>query len=310
MSEPLPQDQPQQRAGETRSPEIRAFPRALNFHLVRGCNAHCRYCFARFKETPKRLSTADAIEVMRRVRAAGGEKMNFVGGEPTLHPEIDRLVLAAKRLGFTTSIVSNGARLGRLLASPSGHALDWVGLSVDSATDEGNMLVGRGGHGYTAQVLTHSRLARANGAAVKLNTVVTQYNVQEDMRDFVRRIRPERWKVFQVLRVEGQNDSSVDDLLVGARAFRDFVARHRALVNEGIPVIAEDNEAMTDSYAMIDPMGRFFGNTGGSHRVGVSILLAGAADALATVGFNNDKLAARGGVYPWDRQRKRLPVLT
>ena len=282
------------------------FPRAINFHLLRACNARCRYCFAKFPETPTRLSTADSIEVMRRVREAGGEKMNFVGGEPTLHADIDRLVLAAKGMGFTTSIVSNGARLARLLASRAGTQLDWVGLSVDSATDEGNALVGRGGPGYTAQVVAHAQQARANGAAVKLNTVVTRHNVREDMMALVRSIRPGRWKVFQVLRVEGQNEDSVDDLLVGAREFQAFVARHRPIADAGIPVIPENNDAMTDSYAMIDPLGRFFGNTGGVHRVGRSILQAGAVEALASVGFDNDKLVARGGVYEWDRQRQRL----
>lgn len=277
------------------------FPRAINFHLLRACNARCRYCFARFPETPTRLSTTDAIEVLRRVRDAGGEKMNFVGGEPTWHADIERLVFAAKDLGFTTSIVSNGFRLARLLASPGGVRLDWVGLSIDSATDEGNARVGRGGPGYTAQVVAHAQEARALGAAVKLNTVVTRHNVQEDMSALVRSIRPERWKVFQVLRVEGQNEDAVDDLLVGAREFQDFVARHRPLVDAGIPVIPENNDAMTDSYAMIDPLGRFFGNTGGVHRVGRSILQAGAVEALASVSFENDKLAARGGVYEWDR---------
>lgn len=97
------------------------FLRALNFHLLRAGNARCRYCFAKFPGTPKRLSTADAIEVMR---PAGGDKMNFVGGEPTPHPDVERLVLTAKELGFTTSIVSNGARLTRLLASPGGATLD------------------------------------------------------------------------------------------------------------------------------------------------------------------------------------------
>lgn len=281
------------------------FPRAINFHLLRACNARCRYCFARFPETPTRLSTTDAIEVLRRVRDAGGEKMNFVGGEPTRHAGIERLVLAAKDLGFTTSIVSNGFRLARLLASPGGARLNWVGLSVDSATDEGNALVGRGGPGYTAQVVAHAQEARALGAAVKLNTVVTRHNVQEDMSALVRSIRPERWKIFQVLRVEGQNEGAVDDLLVGAREFQDFVARHRPLVDAGM-VIPENNDAMTDSYAMIDPLGRFFGNTGGVHRVGRSILQAGAVEALASVSFENDKLAARGGVYEWDRQRQRL----
>ena len=288
------------------------FPRAINFHLLRACNASCRYCFARFPETPKRLSTNDAVEVMRRVRLAGGDKMNFVGGEPTLHPDVERLVVAAKELGFTTSVVSNGARLARLLASPGGAALDWVGLSVDSATDDGNALVGRGGPGYTAQVVAHAQLARASGAAVKLNTVVTRHNVQEDMNTLVRSIQPERWKVFQVLRVEGQNERSVDDLLVSAREFQDFVARHRALVDARIPVIAEGNEAMTDSYAMIDPLGRFFGNSGGMHRIGLSIIEVGAEEALASVGFQHRKLVARGGVYDWSppsKGRTRLPLV-
>lgn len=281
------------------------FPRAINFHLLRACNARCSYCFARFPETPKRIPTADAIEVMRRVRAAGGEKMNFVGGEPTLHPDIGDLIVAAKEMGFTTSIVSNGVRLGRLLALPAGAHLDWVGLSVDSATDQGNALVGRGGPGYVAQVIEHAQQARANGAAVKLNTVVTRHNVDEDLSGLVRAVAPERWKVFQVLRVEGQNESSVDDLLVEASEFRLFVDRHRALNNEGIPVIAENNDAMTDSYAMIDPMGRFFGNSGGVHHVGLSILQDGALGALSSVGFTNEKLVARGGLYEWDRLRLR-----
>lgn len=285
--------------------ENRMFPLAINFHLLRACNARCHYCFARFPETPKGLVADDVIEVMRLVREAGGEKMNFVGGEPTIHPDIERFVVAAKKMGYTTSIVSNGAKLARLLSSSAGTMLDWVGLSVDSGTDEGNEAVGRGGSGYTAQVVAHARQARANGAAVKLNTVVTRHNVDEDMTNLVRAIAPERWKIFQVLRVEGQNEDTVDDLLVDDRKFEDFVARHDALNDEGIPVIAENNNAMTDSYAMIDPMGRFFGNTGGVHRIGRSILELGAKEALASVGFNHDKLVARGGVYAWKRRDAR-----
>lgn len=289
------------------------FPLAINFHLLSACNARCRYCFATFRETPTKLASDDAIEVMRLVRNAGGKKMNFVGGEPTLHRDIERLVIAAHDMGFTTTIVSNGARLDRLLASPAGAMLEWVGLSVDSATDAGNEAVGRGGAGYTAQIIAHAERARANGSAVKLNTVVTRHNVDEDMSAFVRAIAPERWKIFQALRVEGQNEGSIDDLLVEPHEFEAFAARHRALDDEGVPVIVEDNDAMTDSYAMIDPLGRFFGNTGGVHHVGLSILEAGAEEALASVGFKNDKLIARGGMYAWERRRPsasgRLVVL-
>ncbi|MDP3274805.1 MAG: viperin family antiviral radical SAM protein [Deltaproteobacteria bacterium] len=286
------------------------FPKAINFHLLRECNAKCRYCFATFRETHGRLSTDDALAVMASVRAAGGQKMNFVGGEPTLHPDIERLVCEAKSMGFTTSIVSNGKRLARLLASSAGAALDWVGLSVDSATDEGNAAVGRGGPGYTQQIVDLATQAQGLGARVKLNTVVTKVNVDEDMHTLIRQIAPERWKVFQALRVEGQNETRIGPLLVTAEEFARFVARHQGLNREQIPLVAEDNDAMTDSYAMIDPLGRFFGNTRGVHSVGRPILQAGAAGALASVGFANDKLVARGGDYDWDRKdgKRRLAM--
>ena len=34
------------------------------------------------------------------------------------------------------------------------------------------------------------------------------------MTDLVLELRPERWKIFEVLPVEGQNDGDVDDLLL------------------------------------------------------------------------------------------------
>ncbi|AUX43643.1 uncharacterized protein SOCE26_050950 [Sorangium cellulosum] len=112
-------------------------------------------------------------------------------------------------------------------------------------------------------------------------------------------MRPARWKVFQVLPVAGQNDGSVEDLLIDGDQFRAFVARHRHLEAEALNPIAEDNEAMTDSYAMIDPSGRFYGNSSGRHVASAPILDVGIDAALAQVGFVPERLAARGGVYAW-----------
>jgi radical S-adenosyl methionine domain-containing protein 2 len=113
---------------------------------------------------------------------------------------------------------------------------------------------------------------RGLGVRLKINTVVTALNCDEDMGVLLRDLRPERWKVFQVLRVEGQNDGRVEPLLVPRERFEAFVARHAALGAEGIAVVAEDNDAMEDSYVMIDPLGRFYGNHGGRHVVSAPIL--------------------------------------
>lgn len=279
------------------------FPRAVNFHILRACNAHCRYCFATFRDTPGHVSTEEALAILGAVREAGADKMNFVGGEPTLHRDLENLLDHAYDLGFTTSIVSNGKRLGALLDTRAGRRLGWVGLSIDSASDAGNQAVGRGGSGYVQQVIDLASRARNNGSEIKLNTVVTKANVHEDMRGLLRLVRPSRWKVFQALKVQGQNEHDIEPLLVSTQEFRAFVERHAELANEGIAVVAEDNDAMTDSYAMIDPEGRFFGNSHGVHQVGLPILEVGTERALQSVGFVTSKLIARGGVYDWTRRR-------
>lgn len=269
---------------------------SVNFHISRACDAKCRFCFATFRDDRGRLATRDAERVIELVREAGVEKLNFAGGEPTLHPDIGRLVRFAKSLGLTTSIVTNGRKLEQLLDDHA-EALDWVGLSVDSGDEVVQAALGRGEGDHVARSIALADRCRALGVRVKLNSVVTASTWREDMRWLVLRIAPERWKVFQVLRVVGQNDGSVEPLLISPELFEAFVERHRELTP-----IAERNEAMTDSYAMIDPLGRFYGDTGGVHGVSAPILEVGVAAALRSVGFEPAKLEARGGIYTWAGQ--------
>ncbi len=270
---------------------------AVNFHLYKPCNYRCRFCFATFRDLRGQLSLEHALLLLRLLREAGCEKLNFAGGEPTLHPHIGPLLAESRRLGLVTSIISNGARLTQLLAA---HAtdLDWVGLSVDSADEAVQAALGRGTGGHVARSLAHARDIRARGLRLKLNTVVTALNWREDMSEFVRQVQPERWKVFQVLPVGGQNDGAVDDLLIDAAQFRAFVDRHASLADNLAP-IAEDNDAMTASYAMIDPLGRLFDNSAGRHTYSAPIHEVGVARALRQIRFSLTRLVARGGKYAW-----------
>ena len=273
-------------------------PISINFHLYKPCDSRCTFCFATFRDVEGQLDPDDAQRLLDRLRAAGGEKLTFAGGEPTLHPHIGPLVTYAKALGFTTSLVTSGSRLDALL---DGHAssLDWVALSVDSAVERVQRSLGRGRGNHVARVRALAARCRSEGVRLKLNTVVTALNCDEDMGALVRELRPERWKVFQVLRVEGQNDGRVEPLLIPRERFLAFVERHGSLASEGIVVVPEDNNAMEDSYVMIDPRGRFYGNHEGRHRVSAPILEVGVHAALEQVGFSPEKFEGRGGRYSW-----------
>jgi radical S-adenosyl methionine domain-containing protein 2 len=273
-------------------------PVSINFHLWPRCNMHCHFCYAGFPEARRALPSADAARLIGLLARAGAEKITFVGGEPTLHPALLPLVQVAAAEGLTTCVVTNGAALAPLLVG-AGDALRWVGLSVDSADEHTQRSLGRGRGDHLARMTALADQCHARGVRLKLNTVVTALTWQEDMRDLVRRLAPERWKVFQVLRIDGENDGKVEPLLITAAQFQAFVDRHRALDAEGLGPIAEDNDAMLGSYVMINPEGCFFSNEHGRYVVSEPILRVGVAAALAQVSWRSDKFLARGGVYDW-----------
>lgn len=273
-------------------------PIAANFHMLQPCDSRCRFCFATFRDVRSRLPVENAEQLVTTLAHAGIQKLTFVGGEPTLHPDLGRLMRHAKACGMVTCVVTNGFRLARLLDEYA-DAVDWVGLSLDTGVEEVQQALGRGHGDHVASTVRHADRCRSLGIRLKLNTVVTSRTVDEDMSAIVRRIGAERWKVFQVLPMAGQNDDMDTDLLVTDRAFRDFVARHAHLASEGLAPIVENNDAMRGSYVMVDPLGRFFGNTTGRHVYSAPILEVGVPAALNAVGFDQAKFEARGGRYAW-----------
>jgi radical S-adenosyl methionine domain-containing protein 2 len=275
-----------------------AHPVAVNFHIWPKCNLACTFCYATFPQARRTLPLADALAVIEKVVHAGARKITFVGGEPTLYPHLAEVVRHASELGLTTCIVSNGARL-RSVLDRSAPFVDWVGLSVDSADEAVQKALGRGKGNHVAHSIELAYLIRDLGIRLKLNTVVTALNWQEDMAWFVRRLQPARWKAFQVLRVEDENAGRVEPLLISDAQFRAFADRHAHLAREGFPLVAENNDDIRGSYVMIDPLGRFFSNEEGRYRISQPILDVGVATALEQSGWRSDKFLARGGLYDW-----------
>ena len=270
-------------------------PPSVNFHLWEPCNMRCRFCFATFQDVKRailprgHLPREQALAVVAQLAEAGLNKITFAGGEPTLCPWLGDLITLAKQRHMTTMLVTNGSRLlqpGWL--DEHGANLDRVVLSIDSADP-----------------LTHERLGRSiagqAGRAVRLkvNTVVTAENANEDMAELLLALRPERWKVLQCLPVGGQNDGKVAPLLIDEVTFQRYCARHRRVAKAGISLVPKDNEDMTGSYAMVDPAERFFDNTSGSHRYSGAILEHGVTACWQQVSFDARRFERRGGIYDW-----------
>ena len=247
------------------------------------------------------LPQDDSIRLITLIAEAGFLKINFAGGEPALCPWLPELIRHAKSLGLTTSVVTNGSRITEAWLDNLAGPLNILAISIDSVDAASQRKIGRTVKGKSpmteADYLSIGESAKARGIRLRLNTVVNRHNVAEDFRPFIRAIAPERWMIFQVLPVTGQNDLHFDEFAITRDEFDLYVDRNRSIARDGIRVVPENNEAMTGSYLMIDPQGCFFDNTKGEHAYSSPILTVGVQQALAEVKVFPERFIARGGLY-------------
>ena len=281
---------------------------SVNYHLWRPCNMRCEFCFAIFQDIdqhvlPKgHLGREGCILVVESLADAGFKKINFAGGEPTLCPWLPELIRKAKLLGLTTSIVTNGSRITAEWLDAIKGGLDWIALSIDSVEPGTLLKIGRttiSGPMSEEDYMGIVGLIRRHEIRLKINTVVTRRNLEGDLRYFIVKARPERWKLLQVLPVSGQNDPAVGSYLISREEFDSFVRLCQSVESHGIEVVPESNDLMTGSYVMVDPAGRFFDNVSGTHSYGRSIIDVGVDEALKDVSVDPGRFLARSGLYDW-----------
>jgi MoaA/NifB/PqqE/SkfB family radical SAM enzyme len=88
----------------------------LWLEITSRCNLTCAHCYASsgpHLPLTERMTFADWCRVMRDARAAGCRRVQFIGGEPTIHPDLARLVEHAARVGFRHREVFTNATLLR-----------------------------------------------------------------------------------------------------------------------------------------------------------------------------------------------------
>ena len=159
--------------------------------------------------------------------------------------------------------------------------------------------LGRGNGSYIRKCIKLASMCHRMKIKLKMNTVITNLNYKEDFSELIKIIQPRRWKIFQVLPIIGQNDGDVDELLVDSDKFQEFISKNQHLENDKLQIVPENNDAMTGSYVMIDPEGRFFSNVDGTYLYSSPILKVGILEAFDEIEFNIDKFEKRKGRYEW-----------
>lgn len=267
----------------------------VSFHLVKPCNMSCKFCYATYNtvKVGSQLNAFNVFIILEKLKEAGLHKVTFAGGEPLLYKDIIPVIIYAKNIGLTTSIITNGALLEYDLLDSLEPYLDWLGISIDSIDPKVNTKIGRL---HKGKPIDYKKLIDPIQSLfnfkLKINTVVNIHNQHENMTDFIDWTGTTRWKVFDTLRVEGQNEQQFNE--IKSTQYKEYINR-----NTHGSMVAEDNSLMSGSYLLINPLGQFYENWGSNVNKSDSLITHSVEHCLSQIKLDRRKFIERGGIYNW-----------
>ena len=120
------------------------------FHILTSCNLRCRHCYINKKQHGKNILSLETINAWLDAFAEKSSAANviFLGGEPTLHPDLFLAVKHAKKNGYkSVTIDTNGYLFNGILSKIKPDEADYISFSLDGATKKTNdLLRGKGSY--------------------------------------------------------------------------------------------------------------------------------------------------------------------
>lgn len=109
-------------------------PVLCNYYVTYRCNAKCGFCDIWERPSPY-VTLENAENNLRDLKKLGVKVIDFTGGEPLLHRNIDQLLSMAKSLGFITTLTTNALLYPKLARKLAGK-VDMLHFSLDYASAE------------------------------------------------------------------------------------------------------------------------------------------------------------------------------
>lgn len=120
---------------------LRSKPVLCNYYVTYRCNARCSFCDIWEKPSPY-ITLEDVAQNLRDLKRLGVQVIDFTGGEPLLHRQLDQMLGMAHEMGFITTLTTNSMLYPKMAARLKGK-VDMLHFSLDSA-DKAAHDTGRG----------------------------------------------------------------------------------------------------------------------------------------------------------------------
>ncbi len=259
----------------------------INLHFTDYCNFSCKHCFV--KKENNELPMDELITIVDKVKRYFDTnnvkgRINIAGGEPLVSKNIDDLITYIASKGILVSIITNGYLLDEEFINKHKNHLYSIGISVDSIDYDTNIIIGRccKFNVLTKDKIIHlSKLIKDAGIKLKINTCVSKLNVNEDFNEFINIIKPDRYKIFQMVcydQSQKNNSASSDEL-------QSFLEK----INYNY--IYESADSMKESYIIIDSQGNL--STNNLHLNNASVLCHEITDIISNLNIDYENYIKR-----------------
>lgn len=172
----------------------------LRISLTDACNLRCVYCMPehmKFRPRQELMNLEEILYLVHVGASLGVNKIRLTGGEPTIHPDIVKIVAGiAATPGITDlAMTTNGVLLDKLARPLADAGLQRVNVSIDTLTPDKFHRITRWGN--IGDVWRGIRAAEAAGLTpIKLNSVVVRhFNDDQDVIDLARLTLENDWDV-------------------------------------------------------------------------------------------------------------------
>jgi len=150
------------------------------FHILTKCNLNCRHCYINREQHGENTLPLSTIEAWLSAFAKKSNIANviFLGGEPTIHPDLSFAIKKAKNMGYKSITVdTNGYLFNDILSKVSPDDVDYFSFSLDGATRKTNNMIR--GEGSYDKCIEGIKKAVSMGFGTSLIYTVSSANIHE-----------------------------------------------------------------------------------------------------------------------------------
>jgi cyclic pyranopterin phosphate synthase len=172
----------------------------LRISVTDRCNFRCLYCMplAGLDWLPKAdiLSYEEIARVVAELAPLGLRRLRITGGEPTLRPDIERLIEMLRENSEIEdiSLSTNGVRLPALAGMLRRAGLDRVNMSADSLRPDRIRAISRRNTDFDP-IAAATAAEEAGLSPIKINVVVMRGINDDEVADFARLTFAHPWHV-------------------------------------------------------------------------------------------------------------------